>query len=141
MLNRETYYENQSFLVDLPVKCSHGTAEKPAKLEWSPLVGAKYYVVEMAGDDVRGDRNVFIGATTSLEIHYLTLVMKSDKKPETTQMRVSLSAMGDEIVLAQGACEKLSKLVRFVVIIIIMRGNFIVLQFTLRRKTCPHFPR
>ena len=105
-------------------------------------MGAKYYVVEMAGDDVRGDRNVFTGATTSLEIHYLTLVMKADKKPETTQMRVSLSAMGDESVLAQGACEKLSKLVRFVVIIIIMYGNFIVLQFTLRHKTCgcPHFP-
>lgn len=77
-------------------------------MEWSPLVGTKYYVLKIGGDDVHDD--LVIGARTSLEIHYHALVMKkADEKPEETEMRVYLSAMDDERVLAKAACEKLSK--------------------------------
>ena len=108
--NSEAYPENRSFLAEIPLTCSNGNAQQPAKLEWSPVVGAKYYVLEIAGDDVRDDRNLAIGAKTSLEIHYNALVMKkADEKPEEMELRVYLSAMGGENALAKAACEKLSK--------------------------------
>ena len=80
------------------------------------MVGAKYYVPKIAGVDVRDD--LVIGVTSSLEIHYHALVMKeAGEKPETTEINVYLSAVGDEGVLAKAACEKLSKRIKFGIIV------------------------
>ena len=100
-------------------------------MEWSPQVGAKYYVLKTAGDDVRDD--LVIGATASLEIHYLTLVMKKvDEKPEETELRVHWSAMGDGRVLAKAACD-LSKHIRFGIIIWVPTSLHFSLHLNVRR--------
>ncbi|XP_068733700.1 roundabout homolog 2-like [Montipora capricornis] len=86
-----------------------GTTDKPAKLEWEPLTGATYYVVNVDGSDIYGD--AVIGARTSLEIHYNTLVMlKGDvDPPRETEICADVTAFSSEagVIGKAPKCQKL----------------------------------
>lgn len=72
-----------------------GTAEKPAKLEIQRLPEAKVYVVKISGQAIQDD--YLIGAKTSLEFHYHSLVMKTGSEmPREIKIQVQVSAMNDE---------------------------------------------
>ncbi|XP_068733699.1 uncharacterized protein [Montipora capricornis] len=85
-----------------------GTPEKPAKLEWKPLAGAEYYVVNVNGSGIKGDS--VIGITTSLEIHYNTLVMvKGDNFPRETEICAGVTAFSSKagVIGKAPKCQKL----------------------------------
>lgn len=91
----------------LTLSGTDGTSEKPAKLEWEPLAGATYYVVNVDGSDIY--RDTVIGARTSLEIHYNTLVMKSDEQPGESEICAGVTAFSSNAgVLGKAPkCQKL----------------------------------
>ena len=66
-----------------------------SKLKFHPLREAKQYMVKVSGPDVRDD--YFTGATTSLEIFYHILQMKSaSEKPKETKINVQVFALTDK---------------------------------------------
>lgn len=82
-------------------------------MKWTQQTGADYYVVNIDGTDILP--GVLIGKQTSLEVHYHTLVMKSDKEdtPEIT-VCVEVSALNSTVgVLAKTkdpSCKTIGKL-------------------------------
>lgn len=93
---------------ELSLISSDGTRDKPAKLEWEPLTGASYYVVNVDGSDINSD--TVIGARPPLEIHYSTLVMvKSDDRPPETEICAGVTAFSSEagVIGKSTKCQKL----------------------------------
>ena len=89
-----------------------GTDEKAANLTWAQQTGADYYIVKINGTDIHPDE--VIGKQTSLEIHYHTLVMKTNKAdaPETT-VCVEVFALNATGVIARTkdpSCKTVGKL-------------------------------
>ena len=86
-----------------------GTAEKPAKLEIQRLPEAKVYVVKISGQVIHDD--YLVGAKTSLEFHYHSLVMKKgSERPEEVKIQVEVSAMNDKgYKLVEASTRELSK--------------------------------
>lgn len=86
-----------------------GTTEEPARLEWEPLAGATYYVVNVDGSDINGD--TVIGARPSLEIHYNTLVMEKGDvdPPRETEICADVTAFSSEagVIGKAPKCKKL----------------------------------
>lgn len=66
-----------------------------SKLKIHPLHKVKQYMVKVSGQDILDD--YFTGVTTSLEIFYDTLRMKtSSDKPKETKINVQVLALTDE---------------------------------------------
>ena len=66
-----------------------------SKLNIHPLGKVKQYIVKVSGEDILDD--YFTGATTSLEIFYHTLRMKtSSGKPKETKINAQVFALTDE---------------------------------------------
>ena len=66
-----------------------------SKLKIYPLLKVKQYIVKVSGRDILED--YFTGATTSLEIFYHTLRMKTaSEKPKETKINVQVVALTDE---------------------------------------------
>ena len=66
-----------------------------SKLKIHHLRKVKQYVVKVSGQDILDD--YFTGATTSLEIFYHTLQMKTaSEKPKETKINVQVLALTDE---------------------------------------------
>ena len=90
-------------LAELEATSTDGTAAKAAKVKWTPYPQAEYYVVNITeSDDDILDDIVFVGAQTSLEIHYNTLVAKkTEKKPKEIKVCPVVTAISDSRVLAK----------------------------------------
>ncbi|XP_068685620.1 opioid-binding protein/cell adhesion molecule-like [Montipora foliosa] len=93
---------------ELSLTSFDGSLEEPAKLEWEPLPGATYYVVNVDGSDINGD--AVIGSRPSIEIHYSTLVMVNKNDPPIeTEICAGVTAFSSEagVIGKSTKCEKL----------------------------------
>lgn len=98
-------------VAELQVISIRGTDTKAAKVEWTPLTQAEYYLVNITAlSDVIFDDLVYVGKETSLEIHYNTLVTKTaEKNPEKIEVCPVVSAFGNGTVIARTSITCLSK--------------------------------